>query len=299
MISNHALELAQQHADYIRDNPLSPEEESEYEVFLDAIAQAESHTMRKQQRLHDCGKWGYYFDPHTGKQTGFTYSCDLFRECPICREKRANREKKWVVESYHRAKKNFLFVTAKDQQEANKLLRGVNKKQYVRYPQQSGFEYIFLSGELESQLDITYDVVTPDFLRELNWMEIVNTPEGRNKSGSMHTPVSQKNPEPFQIIEIEQFIPNAPGEIVDRAMQYAIAQTLDLLPEDAREVKEAIDQRVALAIEFLKENGYTVRTYSKKLKVIISRINWVKYVEFSGININVNTKKTTGKFDYP
>lgn len=269
--------------EHIHNDSLSPNEQR----FLRMADEAD----RRNQRLHDCGKWGYYFDPHTGKQSGFVYSCDLFRECPICRKKRANREKKWMFQANDREKENFVFVRVDDAYEANRLLRGVGKKQYVRYPQQDGSEVIFLHGELSDKVD--GEEVTHDFLRELDWETIVTTPEGRNKSGAMHSPPSPKNPEKFQIIEIQQFIPSAPVELVDEAMRYAISQTLDLLPEDALEVRDGINQRTNLAIDYLRKRGHSVNTYKKKIKVILSQINWQKYVEVSDINLNINTKNST------
>lgn len=241
---------------------------------------------RRQQRMQDCGNWSYWYNPHTGKQTSFTFKCGLFRDCRACLERRADTEYEWVRDTVKDKSLKVLRVSSK---EATNLLRRKDKTEYVRYPQEDGIDLLIVSGEagIEGK-EIDYEwVCTQD------WTEIVCTPKGRNKSGSVHVPPSD-DLEDFSLITTRQFTTDANRQQVVDAMQEAEEETSELDPKNPSEVLKALNVRFNTATNKLKADGYKVQVYDKRLRLIHSRIDWQSNSVHGGIKKGFNTKiKTT------
>lgn len=240
---------------------------------------------RKQKRLHDCGNWSYYFDPHTGNRLAYTFKCGLFRDCQQCRIFRAYNEYIHLQTTVERENLLLMFEVSFD--EAEQMTRGKGKDQYIRYPQ-AETEIVIMKQEDTLQEGT---IVTSEWLREQNWFEIVNTPMGRNKSGTLHMPRDKKEVVKFTFVPMKYFTSDAPYSIVINAMDQATRETINHLPTTPEEVKTGLDDRVKIATRKLRELGFVVTMYVKQVKIEHDKINW----EISRSINNVNTEKT---FDY-
>lgn len=248
---------------------------------------------KRLKRLKDCGSWAYWFDAHTGRRTGFTMYCDLFRDCPLCLHRRADQEYQWMRDTVIRTVDTIMALTVSSQDEGNNLIRGLNKTEYARYPQEDGTELIFLMQAKVIKKNKRGKRATIDWVIAQDWKVILRTPEGRNKSGALHMPVSTADNEPFSIINTRQFTTNAPAMVVDNIMDKVVIETEHFKPKDVGEVEGYLRERFKSATGKLQEQGYEVNTYTKKLKVTHSKIDW--NVGFLGINtLTLNTKNSCG-----
>lgn len=239
---------------------------------------------RKQKRLHDCGNWSYYFDPHTGNRLAYPFQCKMFRDCQQCRRQRAYKEYAHLHETVVREDPLVAFDISFD--EAEMLTRGKGKDQYIRYPQ-ADTEIVIMK-----QRDTVQEgtLVTSKWLTEQNWLEIVNTPEGRNKSGTLHMPREKKEVVKFTFVPMKYFTSDAPYMTVINAMDEATDQTSDHLPATPEEVKTGLDERIKIATRKLKKLGFVVTMYVKQVKIEHDKIDW----EISRSINKVNTQKTFG-----
>lgn len=294
------------------EHEASPQELEEYEKLQIQMRKREKHF----KRLKDCGNFAYWFDPHSGKRSGFVLHCDLFRECPSCLQRRATREYQWM--KYAVITKHINFVRMDDRQKVNNMVRGLDKTQYVRYPLVDGTEIIFLDA---NERPDTGEKAESLWLSKQDWAEIVTTPEGRNKSGTLHIPSSPEEEEAFTIITAKQFVTEAPINLVEETADQVVADTDYMRPENPQEVRTYLNRRLNMTVKKLREQGHECRVYHKKLKVIHSRIDWggdmpnfsvektfdkleTADVEFPGNSIkHVNTKNLTSqgteKFEKP
>lgn len=280
------------------EQELTPEEETEQELLFKQVRKAQ----KRAKRLQDCGKFAYWFDPHTGRRTGYPMRCDLFRECPNCLQHRAYVE-------YERIKKALLYkdlkmITIENQREGTNFIRGVHKTKYIRYPQMDGTEIIFFEREAFDE-DTGIEIPT-GWIAQQDWTEIVLTPEGRNKSGTGHIISADDDEEPFTIINAKQFVTDAPGDITEKLCEETVEETEDMRPTTPQEVLLCMNRRLRTTVKKLKDRGYDCRIYQKKLKVIHSRIDWSgEMLDFSvktdfsdSIDLTLNTKNLTRQRSY-
>jgi len=253
------------------------------EALIQSEETPEEKLNRQQKRMNECGMWSNWFDPHTGQKTGFIFRCDLFRQCPRCLEYRAEKEKGWVSNAVSQHEDN-IYVISLSKEDATKLLRNVPKTDYIRYPQENGQDLVF-AGEGLFIAHTDRQHVSNEWIYTTDWTEILDTPTGRNKSGTLHVPVAEASKEDFSIINTKQFITNAPRQVVDAAMDKAVADTPHFKPQDAEEVERYLQDRANRAIKQIVRQGYTISDYLKRLKVIHKKISWK--------NISINTKKPT------
>ncbi len=164
-----------------------------------------------------------------------------------------------------------------DAKKATKLIRKADKTEYIRYPLENGQDFLLL----DESLGVKGDAVDLEWVAKQDWTVIMNTPEGRNKSGTMHIPVDDSEAEEFTIINTQQFITNAGRSKTLKAMKEAEQETADLNPKTADEVVCALRKRTRIATRKLREQGYSVNLYNKKLKLIHSMVNWQGDVEIS------------------
>ncbi len=159
------------------------------------------------------------------------------------------------------------IVTAK---EATNLIRKAEKTEYIRYPQQNGNDILFL----DESVGVEGVAVDLAWVMRQDWKTIVQTPEGRNKSGTMHIPIDDETPEEFSIINTKQFITSASRRVTNQAMSEAIQETVSLDPKTPDAVVTALRKRVGLATNKLRQQGFIVTVYSKRLKLIHSLVDW-------------------------
>jgi hypothetical protein len=252
--------------------------------------QEKKQQQRRLQRIKDCGRYAWWFDPHTGSKSGYVRYCDNFRECAVCLERRAKREYEWMKLKVYQEEVQMVKIVVQTKEEATKMTRGIDKSQYVRYPQQDGTEILFfdkVAGKNGQEVD-------PHWMREHSdkWQDWVLTPEGRNKSGTMHIPSTPAEEEPFTIVTVKQFVTDAPDHVVNPIMDQVVEETESFRPETAEEVKECSDYRFMRATAEIAQLGFNLRVYEKKMKVIHSKIDWSSQ-NSRLIKLNVNTKNLT------
>ena len=245
------------------DNPIS----DEYEKRLETTRKEKNREEKRAQRISDCGKWSNWYNPHSGKRTGFIFQCGLFRYCDECLEKRAEEEYTLLKTAALDKRMIMKIVTA---EEATKLIRKAEKTEYIRYPQENGNDILFL----DESVGIEGVEVDLGWVMKQDWTNIVQTPEGRNKSGTMHIPVDDETPEEFSIINTKQFITNANQRVTNQVMGEAIQETASLDPKTPDAVVAALRKRVAIATHKLRQQGFTVTVYSKRLKLIHALVDW-------------------------
>lgn len=243
---------------------------------------------RKEKRLQDCGAWASWIDPHTGRITGFTFHCDLWRECPRCLARRAMRERKFLEETIQN---KSIVALELSEEEIRKITRKLDKDEYQRFPQEN-HDLIFMGRNTAIALGIYGDSieVTARVINEMNWEKIVDTPGRKNKSGALFTstkPTSKE--ENWAIVEITQFVSNAPREIVN-ATGNAIANQMEMQPQTIEEVVEGIQTRVYAVISSLEARGYSCTTYRKKVKVSMGKVDWCQNLCL------INDKNDNGKY---
>lgn len=254
----------------------------EMEEALAKLDQDKEAEKRHAKRLADCGKWGNWYHQHTGSRTGHFFRCGMHRECDYCLKIRAEKEYKWILDTSFDKE---MVVIKRPKDNATKVLRDVKKTEYIRFPQKH-VDVILMSKEAAKEKGVEGIVVDPIWVKEQDWKEMVNTPQGRNKSGTMHIPPSPKQDKKFEIISVKLFITNAPSNISNRAMDDVEDETLSMKPKNAKEVKKTIDYRTKLATTRLRQAGYSIRFYNKKLKVVESEISF-------GNNKSLNTGNPT------
>lgn len=254
----------------------------EMEDALRELDRKNANQRNRDKRLANCGKWGNWYHQHRGNRTGHYFRCGLHRECANCLEIRANKEFKWVLNTSF-DKEMIIIKRPKDN--ATKVLRDVKKTDYIRFPQEH-VDVIIMSKKAAEEKGVKGFAADPAWVKEQDWKEMVKTPQGRNKSGTMHIPPSSKENDKFTIIAIKQFVTDAPRGVSNEIMDAVEVETADLNPKNAKEVKKAIDYRMGLATKRLREAGYSVSLYEKKVKVVESKISW-------GNNKGLNTGNPT------
>lgn len=244
--------------------------------------------QRRMQRIIDCGKYAWHFDPHTGHKNGYIRFCDNFRECQTCLERRAKKEYEWMKKKVYEGKIKMVCRIVSSREEANRLVRGVNKDQYVRYPQEDGTEIIFFDKEA----NVNGNPINPGWMRgnKDKWSKWVLTPEGRNKSGTMHVPATPEEKEPFTTVTIKQFVADAPDSTVSEIMDKVVEETEHMRPETPEEVEQFSETRFMMATAQLSKQGISFRVYEQKMKVYHNKIDWSKSRE---VNLMVNTENLT------
>jgi hypothetical protein len=233
----------------------------------------EDQHNRRQQRMSDCGHWANWFNPHTGGKDGYIFRCGYWRECASCLRRRAERESKWVVQSLMQ-KKNMVMVEQPVEDFDNFLRRNdLTKNDYVRFPQENS-EVLLISADILLNDDIEVKQIGLNWVKEQDWQSIVNTPEGRNKSGRLHIIHEEPTGEEFSMVDTLQFVTNASRIVQEDTMQETIDETLQLNPETPAEVENALNERAKLAVSKLRSQGYAVRFYRKRVKLIHGQLNW-------------------------
>jgi hypothetical protein len=256
-----------------------------------AVAGAEAEMLDKEERrssrIKDCGKFAWWFDPHTGEKQGYYRYCEVYRECQTCLERRAQKEKELMMNIVTSC--NVMITRVEDKSEGNKFVRNTkaSKSQYVRYPLEDGSEIIFFDGD---ELPADGAKINLEWVLEENWEEIVCQPEGRNRSGKMHMPESPGDKEEYTMINSYQLVAEAPNGVVANMMDEVVEETAHMNPETPEEVQRDLFTRFLELQRKLRDSGFKSRTYPKKVKVVHSKINW----QVNSCDINyINTKNLT------
>lgn len=249
------------------DKPFSDEEEKR----LDTTRNEQTRREKKKRRKGDCGKFANWYNPHSGKRTGFIFRCGLFRDCETCLKRRADQEYELIKTASLEKRMIAKIMTPK---QATRLIRKMDKTEYVRFPQENGNDLLLLDEEASEAMGIGGVEVDLHWVVRQNWETLVQTPKGRNKSGTMHIPASDDEPEEFTIITTSQFVTNANRGATIKAMKEAEQETANLDPRTSDEVVSALHKRTSVATRKLRELGFHTTLYSKRLKLVHGLIDW-------------------------
>jgi len=276
--------------------PTEFEEETPEQEAAWALLETENHKDEKhQERLANCGKQAYFFNPLTGKQQGYVFYCDLFRECPRCLDRRAKKTYKRVVDLI--IKKDKIHTAMVDHEEARNLLRrlGANKNQFSRFPMDDGNDLLLLDlSELSvDRENVAFVKIDIDWIMAQDWRFIMNTPDGTRKSGMLHIPPPGPEKEETVQIAVPEFVTSAVPSEVAALMEKIVKETANFKPTNAEEVKAYLWQRVMRAVRELESRGHYVGVYIKMHKIAPSKIAWENSGEISNVNTNYLTRDTT------
>ena len=245
----------------------------EMELALDNLSMMARVREKRDRRRADCGKWSYWYDAHTGKRQGYIFFCDLFRDCERCLNRRAEQEKKWILDAHLEKDLVAVIVTP---EEAKRIVRntGAKKKNYVRYPYEDNGTIVEMIVIQKEFYDAGFEV-DMRWILEQDWKNVVATPEGRNKSGTVHMPRTPEDEQgAFTIIDTNQIVTDAPSEMVIAEMDNIIEETSDYDPRTAEEVQECLKHRTTLLKTRLRMLEYNVTLYNKHIKLIHHKIDW-------------------------
>ncbi len=253
------------------DNQFGDEDEIDERIAaLEKDEEEQKRAEKRNRRLGDCGKFANWYNPHTGKPAGFVFKCGLFRQCEICLNRRAENERDWLGKA---SIDKELVAQYIDHAEVTRILRKaeLGKEEYLRYPQEDGRDLLILDKPLD---DVAGEAVDYAWVMQQDWSTIAHTPEGRNRSGTLHVPVSDEEPDEFTIINTQQFVTSADYDETARAMRAAVEITSTLNPQTPDEVADALYRRISVATGQLRTAGHVVNVYSKKLKLVHALIDW-------------------------
>ena len=247
------------------------EQEEQYDLHraFEMMAQGalDEKVNRRIQRIKDCGRAACRIDPHTGGYYWFTRLCGLYRECPKCLKSRAEKAKSSMQMIVAKGMRISLLRVSDGR--AKSITRKLNKDQYLRFPVADDADFLFIVYNDEYSL---YEITLED-IADVNWEYVCNSPEGRNKSGTLSTEVAVESEEEFEFIKSPSLVSDASAEEQSLAMEQAVYET-QANPDTAEQVEEAINERMWTAYRILKARGYSPRMYMGMVKVTLSKISW-------------------------
>lgn len=233
-------------------------------------------------RLSLCGVLRHKTNLKTGERFGYYQHCGL-AECPVCRAKRADKEKQ-AVQCYVDGTGRPLKRVELSPEEAKTFTKGLPATCYRRYPQ--GESVIILHTEP----DRAGEEVSPS---ALDWNKLVFTPKGQNISGKMGKPSTASKKEDVEkgdsknirheAVTLEDTKPDRDiftmNQAVEEAWELATLATCELSP-DLYTVTYCAAARMAKFKEFLTVAGISVKfsVYAWE-KVYECEVNWTSYNE--------------------
>jgi hypothetical protein len=254
------------------------------ELTPDEIAQVAEHKLeRRLDRVAHCGQWHYGVSPETFKSYSYPWRCGDVVHCGQCRESAANTLRDQMIAQTF-GEVNTIIVGEMSEDDAAMVLASLNKEDYRRYPAENGTVRLFVdtarapaSWEMPSE----FQVLSPELIERINWMEMVVTPKGKNRSGKLGvkppkpskdntadnlTPSGETVIDPVagtvqlarpQRIEIREFAHTAPKDVFDGMVRY---YGQDFLPRDAT-IKNLTTQHsgfIDFLAEKLRKSGFEI-----------------------------------------
>jgi len=159
---------------------------------------------------------------------------------------------------------------------------GGAKRLYERFPTEEQDMIFFDSSALPDGFEmdgVEIEEVQPADVLKIDWIKMVLSPEGRNKSGTFSMPAEEQDSPDFAMIEVEEVISTAPPRVEEQYAREAVEETIDLDPHTAKEVEIAIRKRTKVYLRKLKNAGYLYFTHKRRISCHISRISWINEYE--------------------
>lgn len=255
---------------FVTDADWEQEFTEEQEIAMAEYDQEKGANERRIKRLANCGQLGYRYKRLTGFPTRLIFRCGLHRECDYCLSMRAYIEKTSIFDTL---KKREMVVVRKSKSDTTKMLRGVDKSEFSRFPQEND-DIILVDKKTAREKGIEGEEADLDWAMQQNWEEIVKTPKGRNRSGSMNKRQFAKPKKKSVVVNAKIFVSSAPQRIVYEVMLSTWRETSHLDPKNALEWKKGNDLRVRLDVNKLKKMGYTCDVYGKNVGIVEDELNW-------------------------
>ena len=255
---------------FITDADWEQEITEEQEIASAKFDREREGNERRAKRLTNCGKLGYRYQRLTGYPTKLIFRCGLHRECDYCLGLRAYFEKISVLDT---TKKKEMVVVRKSKSDTTKMLRGIKKSKFSRFPQE-GEDITLIEKSVAIAKGIEGQEAGFDWAMDQNWEEIVKTPEGRSKSGSMNKRQFSKPKKDSVTVNAKLFTTDASPRIVEEVMQSTWRETAHLDPKNAQEWKRDNSLRVGMDVRKLRKMGFTCDVYGKNVGIVEDELNW-------------------------
>lgn len=284
--------------DEIMKDEIEPTEEEKLEYaeiqyqqnlpfLLAEIKSEREQAERNRQKRHDdrlahCMQMAIRGNKHIGDLERICFLCGFWRngECENCLKRRVDFTQGRILETLYEKK---MFQIRVSLARSKKLTRKMKREQFTKLPQRDDdllfFEEDALDIEKLEKLGLEPKELTISEAVKMDWSEIVKQqPKGRNRSGSLIMPKNEED-EKFEMIKVKEIMSNAPARIEDAFIQEVYQETHDMDPKTPKEVERSLNKRAYLFIKKLRSCDYTVYTQIKKVKCVISRIQFRTYTK--------------------
>jgi len=227
-------------------------------------------------RVLTCGGWRRSTDPQIGHSKLTHWYCDVWTECPTCRQRRASKFKKEAVQHLEGGYETR-YERFSDETEVAEFCRDLgDKSNYKRLPQQDGTFIVMFDQDASTE----GEKLTKENIDSIDWYEIVNTPKGKRLTGDYMKPTAGTEKRKDTAIVIEEqpvFGKNVPQNAIFHADELVMEKTHYYNPKTAEEVERCIALRQEMFVEILELWGFDLKfTVFITHKVEINRIRWFK-----------------------
>lgn len=279
-IENAKYRLAQQQKSTIIEQPYEHDYCGETTTYAGISFEEREH--RRELRVKNCGKLSPRLDPLSGEFAWKPYYCGVYRECPVCRKRRAEQTKTEIEKYLYDEGEVYIFLLTEEQSEA--ITKDLKKSEFRKLPHPNNFDMVFISGNSISRENIRanngrrVDAVYIDQITD--WETAVNTPKGRRISGTLgkFSGKDEKSSEPTGKVKVAEILTNAPTEIEVEAAKRAQRETKSLDPHDIESLQEAIEKRQDAFRRWISGMGYQCMLENeRKISVEIKRIKWIGF----------------------
>ena len=200
-----------------------------------------------------------------GKFYRVTWKCKS-RECELCKKERANKIKRQVNEALDIG---MTYKVILDKEQSARLSRSLGSDNYIRLPQEDG-TFIVILNTYDDKLVNKYGLERILTTNDIDWGTISNTPEGKRMTGKLGKYIADDEPVGREITcDIIHVYSDADENSMDQAMEQAVKETSDTIPETDNEYELAMNRRVNRYAAALKEMGFEINKMVKKVKMTV------------------------------
>ena len=230
------------------------------------------HEVALVTRMAMCGTWRYAIDPLTGRQKSFMLRC-MRKDCPNCGALRG-------LSLEHRCARPDMVVAELPRATATAERRLLGSSNYINVPLANGNDLLFRLWESPQPPPPGYTPVLP---HNFPWVELQNTPDGLNISGTLYraqvatpkaAPAALYVPQIALLDSPEGAEVLAPTTVSDNLVLEATLTTLTLLPKTPQELQIALNQRAEAYGALLSARHITYDVIRVRRIVDMERVDW-------------------------
>jgi hypothetical protein len=237
--------------------------------MIDSQEDLPSDEEMSQQRAHrervkHCGQtFALRPNPLTGLWSRVRYYCGYVRECPICRERKAEKVRQELLAGGVAG----LYVKVCDEEEAKALCELVGTENYRRFPMEDGYTIVYRDPEElvggQSWSDSNIDLY-----------ELVVAPEHKRVTGKLgKKPTAKKD----ITLKLKSFVaPKVTLAEWEQITKKVFKLTQHFNPTTGETLQRALENRAGLVEDRLKELGKHYWTQTTKEGVNVAEIRWAK-----------------------